>query len=80
MFDREVPAGPHTILFLNEGQGLRREERMVIIEGRNTEIRRNAEQLGVVLQPAVRDGGTVAAPLDAGTTTDGIRIRRRDAQ
>ena len=39
-----------------------------------------AEQLGVVLQPAVRDGGTVAAPPDAGTTTDGIRIRRRDAQ
>ncbi len=79
ILNREIGAGSHTITFVNETYGIRREERLLIVEGRLTEIRRSAEQLGVVRQPA-RDGGTVSAPVDAGAVLDGIRIRRRDAR
>jgi serine/threonine protein kinase len=74
-FNREIAAGPHQIVFVNEAQRVRREERLVIIEGRTSEIRRTAEQLGAVARPPAADAGTVAAPADAGRVADGIRIR-----
>jgi hypothetical protein len=79
--ERTIAVGPHRIVFVNEAQGVRHEERLVIIEGRESEIRRTAEQLGATggsVPP--RDAGTVASPADAGRVADGIRIRRRDAQ
>jgi hypothetical protein len=74
-FNREIAAGPHQIEFVNEAQGVRREERLVIIEGRTSEIRRTAQQLGAVVRPPATDAGTVAAPADAGRASDAIRIR-----
>ncbi len=77
--DRNVTAGPHRITFINEGQGIRHEERMVITEGRNTEIRRNAQQMGASVVSRPDAGAAVSA--DAGVPRDvGITIRRRDAR
>jgi hypothetical protein len=59
---------------------VRHEERLVVIEGRESEIRRSALQLGATGGSTSRDAGTVASPADAGRVADGIRIRRRDAQ
>jgi serine/threonine protein kinase len=78
--ERTIAAGPHRIVFVNEAQGVRHEERLVIIEGRESEIRRTAEQLGATGSTPPRDAGTIASPADAGRVADGIRIRRRDAQ
>jgi serine/threonine protein kinase len=78
--ERTIAAGPHRIVFVNEAQGVRHEERLVVIEGRESEIRRSALQLGATGGSTSRDAGTVASPADAGRVADGIRIRRRDAQ
>jgi hypothetical protein len=78
--ERTIAAGPHRIVFVNEAQGVRHEERLVVIEGRESEIRRSALQLGATGGSTPRDAGTVASPADAGRVADGIRIRRRDAQ
>ncbi|NMC70567.1 MAG: serine/threonine protein kinase [Myxococcales bacterium] len=72
-FDREIEAGRYRIRFVNEAQGVAREEMVVIVAGRETTVRRGPAQLGIA-SPTPAPATGIA---DAGARPS-IRIRTRD--
>jgi hypothetical protein len=66
---RQVPAGRHRLRFVSEAFGIRRDERITILAGRDTTIRRTADQLRGPPETVAP-----AAGMDAGRTGDGFRL------
>jgi hypothetical protein len=86
---KEVPAGNHTLAFIDTARGIGHQEQVSIVVGRETWVRLNAAQLGAAppppppppdagVRPPVEEAGTRPRGRDAGARADQVvevRIR-----